>query len=1012
MKGFNVKKLAAIATGAVLLGTAIAPIVSATDVTKDDIYNANGTPKVNIVVGSEAALSDAVWAGNLAAKIAEKAATTKTVSVSGNAGTGSGSAELDLSDLTVDVTVGGTVSFGAGSKEYKVSLDSSSGIEVNNANDTNVMTDAQLPHLYNASLAQKVDNNSTTPTITERMGVKVNAKFDTSSDITDLVAYMEGGDFYYESVLGTGGIDLGTTSFTDGSNDNVKVVFFGEEYELSAATLTGNTNIRMVKASSKESYNEGETVKGLVGAGELDEQSVTVKVVQIIQTGAATTTYSGTFELYDEEENLIDIQTVASDGTPNLKEYFQDSDGDYALKSNLYINTVAVGSTTEVGYVELTKGTDTIELYNTKGYPYDPTDTSGIYDYTVSLTVSGNSLDKIKIQNSRDKWNNSSSTNGPLYPTNAGDSLTGMEGTTAEFGQSLMDDALGKGYAKVEFLGWEGKEEVTTVEFGTAVSGLDDSAEGGLKFRGADDADHVIPFALELDDTDTGDTFVFDGKTIWYDLNYGTNADSTNTNDLNFAVTTADTINGRVWTVVNTPTSDTNAQITVAGVGIILGSNADANLLLGDVFNVDGVTYTYTDTNASATAKIGLSVDGAMQFRKENSSGTLLYNNGSTLTAQEGYGLMFFTQDRVIDGNASGVNLELQGSQDRGVLYAVNPATTLNRLWLMLDADTIGMDESNVIQNNKVINFLGTTMPNDASYTEKKGIGLDFKNGAGSGLSGSSFTRTDGTSTQFGHYVPQDPDYNSAVAYSNGNAYFVANFVVDDAVSNGDFNVYIDTADGQALGPFNNSNLTGYSSDADFNGTPTLTLTSGTGSNYYTAAYTDAGSKAWLLDSDAGVKISMPENAEKVQIVVYGAETTREVSGGETLTLAVGESGTTDSGSKVTVEAVAGGSCGAVEGGEAGTCKATPETYATPADISKPLVYLDVDNPSGPNVIVGGHIVNSLAASLEDELTAPGDKVARIDATTGDIYVAGYTASDTGSAVQELINDIDAMDLA
>ena len=60
MKGFNVKKLAAIATGAALLATAIAPIVSATNATKDDIYNSSGSPNVNIVIGSEAALSGIV----------------------------------------------------------------------------------------------------------------------------------------------------------------------------------------------------------------------------------------------------------------------------------------------------------------------------------------------------------------------------------------------------------------------------------------------------------------------------------------------------------------------------------------------------------------------------------------------------------------------------------------------------------------------------------------------------------------------------------------------------------------------------------------------------------------------------------------------------------------------------------------------------------------------------------------------------------------------------------------
>ena len=165
MKGFNVKKLAAIATGAALLGTAIAPIVTATNVTKSDIYNSSGSPIVNIVVGSEAQVSDAIWAGNLAAKIAEKAATTQTVEVSVGGGDGGEiGADIDLSDLTVDVTVGGTVTFGAGSKRYNVNLNSGSAggdVEVLTAmdsSDTNALTDAQLPHLSDEIVNQKVNN--------------------------------------------------------------------------------------------------------------------------------------------------------------------------------------------------------------------------------------------------------------------------------------------------------------------------------------------------------------------------------------------------------------------------------------------------------------------------------------------------------------------------------------------------------------------------------------------------------------------------------------------------------------------------------------------------------------------------------------------------------------------------------------------------------------------------------------------------------------------------------------
>ena len=172
MKGINIKKLAAIATAAALLGLAIAPMVSAIDVAKEDIYNSNGSPKVSIVIGSDAALSDAVWAGNLAAKIAEKAAESKTVSASATGENGELSSSVDLSELMVDVTVGGTVTFGAGTKEYKVNLNSTAGqLEVSKTTSTTELTDSQLPHLYNSVLNQKVAGTTTTPTLNEIIGL-------------------------------------------------------------------------------------------------------------------------------------------------------------------------------------------------------------------------------------------------------------------------------------------------------------------------------------------------------------------------------------------------------------------------------------------------------------------------------------------------------------------------------------------------------------------------------------------------------------------------------------------------------------------------------------------------------------------------------------------------------------------------------------------------------------------------------------------------------------------------
>ncbi len=980
MKGLSIKKLAAVGIGAALVGTALAPMVSAAlSLQKSDIYGASGSPNVSIVVGSDAQVSDGVWAGNIAAKIAEKATMTKTVSVSGTPGEGGGS-DASVSDLSVDLTIGGTVSYGAGSKQYKFDLNSKAGqIEINADNDTNALTDAQLPHLYNQSLTQKVAGANTTPTIQEKIGVEVDAKFDTSSSIKDVVAFINGGKFYWEVVLGSAGIDLGDTTYEDsGSTDAVKVILFGEQYSLSNATLTGTKYIKLVKTSAKESYNEGETITGLIGAGLYDGQDVTAKLVQIVQSGAAVTSYTATFELYDSSGTKIDTQTVAS--TSNLKDTFVDSNDDYALQSNLYIDTIAVGATSAQGYVEITKGTDTVELYDGSGYPYDSTDTTGIYDYSVTLTANDtNNLYKIRVQNSRDTWNNTSTGNGPLYPTIAGQSLTGNEGVTAVFGQALAEGTLGKGYATVEYAGFEGSQEKTTLEFGKNITGLDPSAEaGGFSFRGADDTEHNIPFYLKLSNNGlTGGSFLFDTKTIWYKIDDGSGAST----DLNITIAEGDYINGNIWTDVNyAATNDVN-------IGLVGGTAGNDYNIVGGADNfvvIEDVNYIVTGGTSAGTT-IYVTVPGYAEFRQNNSTGTLLYNMSGE-TADEAEGKLFFSQNVVQDHNTAD-NVDLVGNGDRSVYYAFmypNDTNAASSFFLMLDGDIIGSDEGSVIQNSKAIEYWGTAMPlDDGTYTEDEV--LDYT-----------------------CFIPKDSDFNSADLFTDPNAYFVSGFRIDDEVSTGDFNVFIDNDDGGLIGPFPNSNLSYFGEDVSFTSTNlSWNLRSGTTSSYLQSGYTGKGTKAWLLDSDAGAKLSIPENKEETLIYVLGTEYETE-SSGESLSVAEGETGITSAGTTILIEAVNyTASCSGGDG-DAGSCSATPTTYEAPASVST-LVHLDVDNVTGKKIIVGGPIVNSVAAGvsgLADRLTAAGDTVAEVDAS-GDIVIAGYNAGDTQRAAQDLINAID-----
>src|SRR3989344_4741908 len=205
MKGLSIKKLAAIAAGAALVGTAVAPVAMALQggpLVKSDLYNDNGTPKASVILGSGAQPTDGIWGGNIAAAIAKQAGQYLPVDVSGEAGEG-GAGSVDVSDVSVDLVIGGKTVYKTGSKSYDVPLRSGTGVEVlaNDSGDTNTLSDAQLTHLYNKAKAQRVDNNTTTPTNSERIGIKVDAKMDTTQDIKDLVANIRGGTSNTKSTL-------------------------------------------------------------------------------------------------------------------------------------------------------------------------------------------------------------------------------------------------------------------------------------------------------------------------------------------------------------------------------------------------------------------------------------------------------------------------------------------------------------------------------------------------------------------------------------------------------------------------------------------------------------------------------------------------------------------------------------------------------------------------------------------------------------------------------------------
>lgn len=137
---------------------------------------------------------------------------------------------------------------------------------------------------------------------------------------------------------------------------------------------------------------------------------------------------------------------------------------------------------------------------------------------------------------------------------------------------------------------------------------------------------------------------------------------------------------------------------------------------------------------------------------------------------------------------------------------------------------------------------------------------------------------------------------------------------------------------------------------------------------------------------------------------------TNATSGTVTLgPLGVGQSGTIDTGYVATVSAIAATSSGA-SGASAVTgatsLVASPATAAVVAQLdtkSTPLVVIDkYASGTEPLIVVGGPVVNSMAANAGLPSSAGKEAMVKVDGAK--IYVAGYTAQDTVDAGAELIS--------
>ncbi|MDO8647925.1 MAG: S-layer protein [Candidatus Diapherotrites archaeon] len=960
MKNIGVKKLAAIAAGAALLGTAIAPFATAavSDLTKADFYASSGSPIVNVVVGNSARASDVIWAGNIASKLAEKATTTQTITK-----TVSGGGTANVSAAKIAVTVGGGATTFANAKtleDYLISatspleptFDRNIAIDSNGTITGTSLTSSALPDLTDKTTTYKYNGANTSITVKERLSLAANPRFNTASDVERMALDIDAGSFAYILDLGNGipvhSSATAITAFSDGTDDHMMVPFFGKNYLVKDIdeTTAGSELIKLVESNAKKTLLPGESAE-VEGKGAYAGKTLTL-VMDVLNTAGT----SAKFILKDGDTVL---QTVTQ-GTGDLD--FTDNAGNDIMDTTVTVDTItATGSNTTTGvtngYVDMFVGASGLTLYNSKGYPYDSSNSTGIYEWAVTFYFSNGdtaalarTLKEIKIANSNKRWNDASAV---------------KVGESAEFVS---------GAYKVKFQGWKNDKSLTTIKVGNEK----------LDFKDSSGSSHAIPLVVKGDASDdTWNAFTFDGKTINYQV------DKT---DSNIKITEGNEINGRTWT--NIGRVGDRSQLTVTGI-------SDYNVPVDGNIWAEGVNYRVTGADANS---ITVSTSGRVQFLKNSvtrSADSLLYTSDAN-TAGPGYGYVYYSDGTVWDtnGTAAGTTaFTIEGQNSQTYRYALQVREGDNKIWVLLNDQNISTEFTG---NSKTISFLGT------DYAQATEDGVVDTNRGPILMNGDV-----GTAQSF--YRPDDSAFGGDSA---DNTYYTALFQIDTgtvgaaAVADGtaDWNAYVSTkyGDGKLI-TLPNSNLSGYSYQATrLSGAnvQALNLRSDTADSYYATAYDDVGSLAAV--ADGVLTLTIPETKMYVQEVVTSTGTTESIANGDAGTLEVGKTitiGTT----KISIADAAAVTGVTVSGADS---NAPPETVTVtvPAALNgKATVVWDNGEP-GAAILVGGQAVNRLTRALGAVVNAQIQKAGdAIVVKSGDkIVVAGYTAADTGRAAQELIN--------
>ena len=353
MKSLNVKKIAAVAAGAAMLGAAFAGAVQVDSAGVGSYpFFANGAPNVKIVVGSWAQPWDAVAAANIAAMIGNMAYTSKDVTVlgadalscSGGSAGGANKVSLEVTTPGVNPNVAYSMKTYSGDSSTSTTgyldftttddrVDSLTGstssiLAPDGTTGGRKITSYDSPLVWKGTITDNEASKSYTEE--ERYYVYAKTQYDTAGKVVKAKQLQLAYDAQFTnpiqvctdatpSLYNSQQATTGCTEAYFTPKHRMKVKLFGSDWVMyqmnnfptTGSITSGSTQVVMGKeVQFKEFMQIGDEITAPNGI------KIRLKDVSVVATGTSQL-QSASFELFDANGNSIDSSTLQENGEYN-----------------------------------------------------------------------------------------------------------------------------------------------------------------------------------------------------------------------------------------------------------------------------------------------------------------------------------------------------------------------------------------------------------------------------------------------------------------------------------------------------------------------------------------------------------------------------------------------------------------------------------------------------------------------------------------------------------------------